>query len=167
VKDYLNERLAAGLQPKDPVYCGTYDAMRMFLARLGRSVLGRHVHPHLLRHTSATYYANKLNRQELCYRFGWRFSSDMPDVYIPRAGMETRELDEKFNQTELSTLKDDLSRLSRDNHLKDERIQNLEQSIADLTNNFQSIQHILAANPTIQDVESAVRRKRSQNGSPR
>ena len=165
VKDYLNERVAAGLQSSDPVYCGTYDAMRMFLARLGRSVLGRHVHPHLLRHTSATFYANKLNRQELCYRFGWRFSSDMPDIYISRAGMETLELDEKFTQTELSTLKDDLSRLSRDNHLKDERILQLQRSIAELTKNFQSIQQILAANPTIQDVESALRRKRGKKAS--
>lgn len=27
----------------------TYDAMRVFLARLGRRVLKHHVHPHLLR----------------------------------------------------------------------------------------------------------------------
>ena len=80
----------------------------------------------------------------VCYRFGWRFSSDMPDIYISRAGMETLELDEKFTQTELSTLKDDLSRLSRDNHLKDERILQLQRSIAELTKNFQSIQQILA-----------------------
>ena len=79
--------------------------------------------------------------------------------------METLELDEKFTQTELSTLKDDLSRLSRDNHLKDERILQLQRSIAELTKNFQSIQQILAANPTIQDVESALRRKRGKKAS--
>ena len=58
----------------------------------------------MFRHTSATYYATKLNRQELCYRYGWKFSSDMPDVYISRAGMESKQLDEKFKATELEEL---------------------------------------------------------------
>jgi hypothetical protein len=44
----------------------------------------------------------KVNRQELSYRYGWRFSSNMPDIYISRAGMENHELDEKFTQTECS-----------------------------------------------------------------
>ncbi len=76
--------------------------MRELLQRLGKRVLGKSLPYHLLRHSSATYYATKLNRQELCYRYGWKFSSNMPDVYISRAGMETKHLDERFAQTELN-----------------------------------------------------------------
>ena len=75
VKEYLAERIATGIKPNDPVFAGNYDASKKFLQRFGLSVLQRPVHYHLFRHSSTTYYASKLNRQELCYRYGWRFSS--------------------------------------------------------------------------------------------
>ena len=37
----------------------------------------------------------------LCGCFSWRLSSDMPDIYISRAGMENKDLDLKFTNTEL------------------------------------------------------------------
>jgi len=162
VRDYLRERQAQGLRPSDPVFGGTYDAMRMFLARLGKRILQRHVHPHLLRRSSATYYASKLNRQELCYRYGWRFSSDMPDVYISRAGMENHQLDEKFTQTELSTLKDDLVKVTQENQIKAQRIDELQQSIAAMHRNVEMITEILAKKPTIEDVELALEWKKAR-----
>ncbi len=160
VREYLTGRIATGLRPTDPVFGGTYDGMRMFLARLGPSVLQRHVHPHLLRHTSATFYANKLNRQELCYRYGWAFSSNMPDIYISRAGMETKDLDQKFTQTELSTLKDDLARVTQDNSIKTQRIEDLQKSVDEMRQGFELVADLLQANPDLQDLEAAIRRRR-------
>jgi len=102
VRDYLSERIKEGIRSDEPVYTAqTYDGLRSFLGRLGKKVLKKKVTPHLFRHGSATYYANKLNRQELCYRYGWAFSSDMPDIYISRSGMTSKYLDEKFKATEL------------------------------------------------------------------
>lgn len=86
------------------------DNSRFFLMRLGKKILNKSIHFHLFRHSSATYYATKLNRQELCYRYGWKFSSDMPDTYISRAGMEIKQLDEKFQATELESLQKKLER---------------------------------------------------------
>ena len=105
VRDYLEERKEQGIKYNEPVFNKTYDAVRMFIGRLGYKILNKEVTPHLFRHSSATYYASKLNRQELCYRFGWTFSSSMPDVYISRAGMESKQLDEKFKSTELEDLR--------------------------------------------------------------
>jgi hypothetical protein len=147
------------LAAKDPIFHNTYDAMRMFLARLGRKVLKRRVHPHLFRHSSATHYATKLNRQELCYRYGWRFSSNMPDVYISRAGMENRELDIKFTKTELGDVKDDLIKLQQETKIKDDRIAKLESSLTEVQENFRFVAEILKKNPSIADVEAALRRK--------
>lgn len=110
VRDYIKEREAEGIKSSEQVYNKTYDGMRMFLNRLGRKILNKEVYPHLFRHSSATYYAPKLNRQELCYRYGWAFSSDMPDVYISRAGMESKQLDEKFKSTELEELQKQFSK---------------------------------------------------------
>ena len=166
VQEYLRERIAAGIKASDPVFIGTYNGMRMFLRRLGLRVLQRPVHPHLFRHSSATYYANKLNRQELCYRYGWKFSSNMPDIYISRAGMETKDLDQKFTHTELSQLKDDLTAVRQETRIKDETIQKMSQTIEQLQNNLESINRILAHHPTVQDVEAAIQRKRPFATSP-
>lgn len=165
VTEYLKECAARDITPSDPVFNNTYDAMRMFLARLGRRVLKRHVHPHLLRHSSATYYATKLNRQELCYRYGWKFSSNMPDVYISRAGMENHNLDLKFTKTEISDLKDDLTTIRQETKIKDDRIIKLEQSLTELQGNFQMIAEVLQKNPSIAEVEAALRKKRDHGAT--
>jgi integrase len=105
VRDYVKERETDVIKSSDPVFNNSYDNTRQFLIRLGNKALGKPVHYHLFRHSSATYYANKLNRQQICYRYGWKFSSDMPDVYISRSGMENKELDERFASTELEEIK--------------------------------------------------------------
>ncbi len=105
IRDFLEERRKAGASLSEPLFNDSYEALRGILKRLGTKVLGKSLHAHLFRHSSATYYAVKLNRYELCYRFGWAFSSNMPDVYISRAGMESRPLDEKFKATELEELR--------------------------------------------------------------
>jgi integrase len=164
VTDYVKERLAQGLKPQDPVFAKTYDAMRMYLARLGRMVLKRRVYPHLFRHSSATYYATKLNRQELCYRYGWRFSSNMPDVYISRSGMENKELDQKFAATELSAVKNEFAVFEQAAKIKDDRIMQLEKTLADLKSNVTMISEVLRTNPSIAEVEAALlRKKRAQS----
>lgn len=110
VSDYIKEREIEGIKSQDVVFNSSYDAIRMFLNRLGKKVLTKDINPHLFRHSSATHYACKFNRQELCYRYGWAFSSDMPDVYISRAGMNSKDLDEKLEHTELGELKAKLSK---------------------------------------------------------
>lgn len=120
VRDYLKE--IEGKNSNEVVFDKNYDAMRMFLFRLGKNVLKKEIHPHLFRHSSATYYATRLNRQELCYRYGWRFSSNMPDVYISRAGMESKELDEKFKSTELEELQ---QRFEKEKFEKSKQIEEL------------------------------------------
>ena len=159
VKEYLAERIAEGIKSTQPVFRGNYAATRKFLHRLGQRVLKRPVHYHLFRNSSATFYATKLNRQELCYRYGWKFSSYMPDVYISRAGMETEALDEKFAQIELGTVKDELARFEQATKIKDERIHQLENSMRVLQQNLDAVSEVLRLSPSGADVEAALRRK--------
>lgn len=126
VRDFIKEREQEGIKSNEPVYNKTYDGVRMFLVRLGKKVLNKDAHPHLFRHSSCTYYATRLNRQELCYRYGWAFSSDMPDVYISRAGMESKQLDEKFKSTELEDLK---RQFDKEKFEKDKQIERLEKNL--------------------------------------
>lgn len=110
IRDYLKQREAEGIKNNEAVFKNSYDNARQILYRLGKRALRRNIHYHLFRHSSATYYASRLNRQQLCYRYGWAFSSRMPDIYISRAGMENKELDEKFTATELEEVKTQLSK---------------------------------------------------------
>ena len=111
VSEYLKEREQEGIRSNEPIYKDSYDASRFFLMRLGKKYLGRSIHYHLFRHSSATYYAPQLNRQELCIRYGWAFSSDMPDVYISRSGMENKDLDTKMTNTELGELQTKVNKM--------------------------------------------------------
>ena len=163
VKDYLAERMAAGIQPADPVFAGNYAATKKYLQRLGQRVLNRPLRYHLFRHSSATYYATKLNRQELCYRYGWRFSSNMPDVYISRAGMESKHLDEKFTQTELGALKDDYVKMEQANRIDKERIRQLEDSMRNL---HELVAKAMQLNPSVAETEAALKRKNVHNKPP-
>ena len=163
VREYLAERVAKGIKPSDPVFRGDYTATRKFLQRFGKDVLQRPVHYHLFRHSSATYYATRLNRQELCYRYGWKFSSEMPDIYISRAGMESKNLDEKFTQTELGTLKDDFTKMEQATRIKDERIRQLEESMRHLQQNLDAVSKVLNLNATQEQIEGVLRRKTGKN----
>ncbi len=111
VSEFLKEREKDGIRSDEQIYNKSYDNTRKFLQRLGKKILDRNLHYHLFRHSSATYYAPQINRHQLCYRYGWAFSSDMPDVYISRSGMENKELDTQMTNTELGDLQTKVAKM--------------------------------------------------------
>lgn len=103
IKEYL--QICEAISMTAPVFKKDYDAVRMFISRLGKRVLGKRVYPHLLRKSSATYYANlDLGREKLCIRYGWKFSSDMVDIYIKRSGIKEEQVKEKIVNLDLVKL---------------------------------------------------------------
>jgi len=160
VRDYLRQRDTEGIQSDEPVFRRAYTAARLFLHRLGKNVLKRSIHYHLFRHSSATYYASKLNRQQLCIRYGWAFSSRMPDVYIARSGVDMEELDKKFTGTEVESMRTSLARLEQNLKLRQDRIGELERSIVVLRNNLALVTEILQLNPTSKEVQGTLERRR-------
>jgi len=160
IQDYVLLRRQMGAKASDPVFNISYLSAKKFLQRLGQRVLQRNVHYHLFRHSSATYYAVKLNRQELCYRYGWKFSSPMPDIYISRSGMESKQLDEKFTQTELGALKQELTKMDQALRIKDERLSQMAQTVERMQAEMvETVEKVLRLNPTIQQVEAVLHRK--------
>jgi len=132
VSDYLKERKLEGARSQDPLVDWSYPALRMFLNRLGKRILKKSIHPHLFRHSSATYFASRLNRQELCYRFGWKFSSDMPDIYISRAGMAESKVDEKLLNYSLDEQARVISKLKEENRIFSEMLQNVKMQLENI-----------------------------------
>jgi integrase len=75
-------------------------AVRAALTRAGQQALGKRVYPHLMRHTSATYWSNKLSYFKICKRFGWTMTSTMPQKYIDREGVDEYEVVQIYNKSE-------------------------------------------------------------------
>lgn len=78
----------------------TGNAARLLVRRAGAQALGKRVYPHLLRHSSATYWSNKLPWFKLCKRFGWTMTSSMPRRYIDREGVDEVEIAKVYHEDE-------------------------------------------------------------------
>ena len=83
-----------------PLFPMTGDYIRNSLRTLGRNTLNKRVYPHLLRHTSATYWSNKLPYFKFCKRFGWTMTSKMPQRYIDRTGVDELGIAEIYHEDE-------------------------------------------------------------------
>lgn len=119
LKDWLYEHREKE-NPDAQLFPFTYPAFAKRLKTLGLNALKKKVTPHMLRHSSATYWASKMNRYELCAKYGWAFSSDMPDRYIKRKGIIFREVAEKGDV-------DQTTKLQKENSILKEKIDSLEQ----------------------------------------
>jgi site-specific recombinase XerD len=91
--------------PNAQLFPLAYDAVRMMLKRVGRRILKKEVYPHLLRHSSATYYCHMLNQYQLCYRYGWTMSSKQPARYIDREGIHEEKTAELVKDDDMGKLK--------------------------------------------------------------
>lgn len=173
VRDYFQQRMREGWHPGEPVFNASYDSARFLLARLGQRTLRKHVHYHLFRHSSATFYASRLNRQELCLRYGWRFSSNMPDVYISRAGMDSKDLDKKFAETTIETiqkennrtielLQTELAKQKDAEALKDRKVAELERAFDTMQRQFEQVAAALALKPSIEQIETELAKRKRE-----
>ncbi|GAB6909667.1 hypothetical protein DESC_540015 [Desulfosarcina cetonica] len=102
----LREWLAAHPDKKNPeaqLFPIKYGALRMWLKRLGKRALEKDVHPHLIRHSYATWLAGKkVGRYQMCKLMGWSMSSNMPDRYIDRLGVIEEETIQSIRGDELT-----------------------------------------------------------------
>ena len=91
----------------------TYNYLRKIVYRKGKT-LGKRVYPHLFRHSSATYYCNKLNQYQLCYRYGWTMSSEQPQRYIDREGIEEEKTAKLITTDEITRFKEENEQLKEE-----------------------------------------------------
>ena len=94
-----------------PLFPLSVNAIQQILRRVGRRAIAKHVHPHLLRHTSATYWCNKLPYFKFCKRFGWTMTSRMPQRYIDVEGIDELEVAQIYHDGEQARLAKENERL--------------------------------------------------------
>jgi site-specific recombinase XerD len=67
----------------------TYTSFAQVLKRLAKKAgIKKRVHPHLFRHSRATFLANHLTEFQMNQYFGWVQGSDMPATYVHMSGRE-------------------------------------------------------------------------------
>jgi len=69
-----------------------------------------------------------MNRQQLCIRYGWRFSSPMPDRYINRESL-MEEVDDAVASTDMSELQTKLKKQEYDFKMQEERLNDFEKKM--------------------------------------
>ncbi len=115
---YLRKWLQEHPNKDDPMaqlFPISYDNLRVQLHRIGKKALCKIVNPHLLRHSSVTFYANKItNRFKLCYRYGWAMSSKEVDRYLDREGLFEEGLSEVVKQDEIDSFKNENMKLKEE-----------------------------------------------------
>lgn len=62
-----------------------------------RSKINKRIHPHLFRHSRATFYANKLTEQQAKIYFGWTKDSSMMAKYVHLSGRDVDDAILKAN----------------------------------------------------------------------
>ncbi len=158
IKNYLSE--VEG-KPQDPVFNKSYDAIRIFLTRLGKRVLGKRIHFHIFRKSSATHYATILkgDRSKMCYRYGWAFSSNVPDVYISRSGMKEEAVKDDILNSDLGKIEKENQELKTKINITNEEVEELKESQDTILTQFNSIIEILNKGRKVTGVQKEQEKK--------
>ena len=129
--DYKSNYPEETKNPEAPLFPVTYAQVRKMLERNGMKALKKKVHPHLLRHSSATHYANVLpDPFKLNKRYGWAMASDMANGYIDRDGILEEELIDAVKVDEITKFKKENVKLMEEMIRVREDMEALKQEVA-------------------------------------
>lgn len=81
-----------------------YKTVRLY----GQKAHKKNVTVHMIRHTSATFWAPKLDRVSFCKRFGWSYNSSSPDRYIDFAKVTENKIVDIVKAEKYDELKKEL-----------------------------------------------------------
>lgn len=100
---------------------------------MSKKVLGFHISPHELRHSSVTFYVQKFGLQDIAgfyYRFGWAFGSPEAKPYIDEHLLGGQKQQEKIIKTiefdQFEKLREEMSILQKKNAIALEGFERVE-----------------------------------------
>lgn len=81
----------------------TYGGARKILITLAKKAgIQKRVHPHLLRHSSATRAAKFLTEAQMKVYYGWTSGSNMPSIYVHLSSRDVEDAIKKMNKIEIT-----------------------------------------------------------------
>lgn len=131
--DYIDSYRNSLKQAKDEdfLFDIVYDSLWKSVKRLGEKVLKKNISPHILRHSSATYYSSIIKTYaQFCSRYGWRLNSGTAQRYFHSVDDDT--IAEQAKDHEIAKFKTDFERLKLQQEQKDREIDQLKSQMAQL-----------------------------------
>jgi len=151
INDYKNAQTR--MEDTEFVTKLTYNAVRKYISALGKKILKKNVFCHLLRHTSCTYYSNKLNHYQMCKRYGWSFNSPMAARYIDRNGVMEKETARIIRSDEIGELKVRMQKQDVENKLIKEQLE----SELEKRKKFDPLLNKLLTNPQVLKILGSIK----------
>jgi integrase len=97
-----------------------YDAIRRRLIKISEKAgIKKKIHPHLFRHSRATYMANYLTEAQMNQYFGWIQGSDMPFIYVHLSGRDIDDAVLKANGMQNITSHEEINESTLNKMIKD------------------------------------------------
>lgn len=119
-----------------PLVKMTGNNLHLTISRHGRHFLKKRIFPHMLRHSSATYYCKYLSQYQMNKRYGWAMSSNMAARYIDAQGIDEEQINKKViaeeginYQKQINQLKEELTHQRDHNQLMQEQMEKLEKAL--------------------------------------
>lgn len=122
-------------QESDFLYQTDYHSLLRTLKRLGKRVLSKNVSPHLLRHSSATYYAGIIKTyQNFCFRYGWSLKSGIAQRYWHPTTDD--EIAQQTKDHEVARFKTQVEKLDLENASLRDELKRLESQFSAFKDDF-------------------------------
>lgn len=100
-----------------------YKTMKLY----SEKALGEAYTVHQVRHTSATFFAPKMDRVAFCKKFGWSYSSSIPDRYIDFSKVEQNKIIDVVKADENAKLREELEIQKVKNLVIQDRMREMEE----------------------------------------
>jgi hypothetical protein len=110
---FANTSYFLGRKPSANLWDVNYHQYRNALRAAAEHTTRKHISPHALRHSSATFYAGlyRGDRIKLAERYGWSYSAQELDTYVRRQNGRTKESAKITYQDDLLKVQRELSEL--------------------------------------------------------
>lgn len=113
-RNHVKNKKGRDFREEDIMFPLEYRSIYETVKRLGETVLGKDVSPHLLRHSSASYYAGVIKTyQQFCSRYGWDLKSGVAQRYFHK--VDDDEIAEQSKEHEIARFKTQMERISLEN----------------------------------------------------
>ena len=130
IKEYLESRPPH--KKGEPFFTYSERGLYKMVTTLSLRCFGEAYSPHDLRHSSCTYYASRLDRASLCKRYGWSYSSKVPDSYLDLSQIEQKKVVQAIKKESYDEMQEKIDMLVQEKLSQQEQIKQLSAFINEL-----------------------------------
>jgi len=101
IKTFYDKRISEGANPADKFFTKGHGAFRQYLKRLGKRILNKHIHPHMLRASAVTNNIEAgliVNESEMNTFYGWEHGTGTCRRYVNSDNLTLNKTDKRAKE---------------------------------------------------------------------